>query len=455
MRWAMGMTALALAAGASFAQQAKYDLSKKPSFLPGDVATINTTVEESTEGTGEGATLPVVKSTCQTACRWEVLAADANGAPTEMRLTVQSADLSEKVTYPDWSVASQKTSLRDLCVTAKTDGNRFVWDTAGIVSKEPNVLSGAQIALLKQVMERGDDWAPYPADAAALMPTEPVPMKHTWEPAGEDIRTWATGIPMARSIRPQVRSAEFRLASTLGSVATVEGNMAFSSDRKGAKLDLRVFLRNRIDTVSGRWTESSGTMSLSGKQDDDEVKASQSRKRTVLFVRGAGKPSAAPAWKNKVGWDRPSPDTNAYKDPVRGISLDLPKEFKKDRPKPPSRAHALFVSSDASISLTLMGVRAHVELTELDFNKALKAQLEGYQVVSTVYLTLADGVPAVLITATYEQGRGNAVSIAGLDGRRCVGCVLVAPPESKTSVEALTKIAKTMRLFEPEDRLAR
>jgi hypothetical protein len=446
------LATICLSAGVSFAQDATFDLAKKPTFRPGDSVTLDSNRQSAKEVTAGGKVTESEKETLVFSERQEVLAVDAAGAPAEVRLTILSADLEETAGLLK---ETRKTAIRDLWLTGKRDGTHFVWDTAMLAAKEPNaLLKASQVALLKRLVGQPGDWDAYPEDAV-LLPKSPVPVGHAWSPAAEDLQKWVENSPAAKSLSAKVRGASFKLVSAAGQTAVVEGNVSATAAKDDMAIDLSATLHCRIDTQSGRWTENGEKLSLTVKSKEALVQAGGTDRTAIQFAAGAGKPSAAPAWKNDLGWAKPAADTNSFKDKLHGVSLNVPEECKAEEVKEAGPVFARFRSADrCAIAITAQQTPILLDVEDVAtpaIESLKKSSIEGYEVVRKESLTLPNNVPAFLIVGTSRTSGIHVITIIGVDGRKCISVSLAAPTTGKWTADRLVEFAKTLRSFDEEE----
>jgi hypothetical protein len=452
MRKIIALLSVCLAAEFCLAQEAKFDLSKKPALRPGDVVASTSTSNDTMEIAVGGKVVQTVKRTKQATSRDEVLAVNASGAPTELRVTMQSAQEDESAAPPG---DGKKTSLRDLIFTVKRDGNQYVCDTSSLLAKDANALRASQIALLKDITKPASEWDGYPERDIDLMPRAPVTVGHEWEPSADALKKWTEDRPLPKGASVRVRGAKFKLTAAEGKVAVVEGNVSMTISETGADTEVEARLTCRIDTQTGRWLGKGFRATLVRKQGEATVKMEGASRTVFGFTPGAGKPSPAPEWKNKIGWAKPGPDTNSFQEKEGGISLNVPKDFKPVEVEKPGSIVARFAwqEAQASIAVTLDRTPTSLDLEDLvpAAIAGMKESIEGYKVLQQTPLTLPNNVPAMLLTATAMDGKLNLITIMGIDAKRCVSVTAGAQPQSAATVEKLTAIVKTLRVFDSKE----
>jgi hypothetical protein len=284
-----------------------------------------------------------------------------------------------------------------------------------------------------------------------LMPKSPAAVGQTWDPTAEDVKKWLDSSPSAKRWSSRQCNARFKLVTAQKGLAVVEGNVFQSGEMNGVNRESESWMRWSIDTGSGRWMGGDSTYRSTGKIRDRVITSVSTGKWGYEFASGSGTPSAAPGWTNKIGWPKPPPDTNTFKDKTHRYTLNVPAAYTPIDPPANTKIVARFQCPETQ-AFIVVSVQAAPNLLDLEEAEAFGKEADkGYQVVSRTPIALSDNVPAVLIVGKSADGNLNRVKLVAVDGQTVFSVVLAAPTDQKVSVGELSTIAKSLRILGPED----
>jgi hypothetical protein len=447
------LAACLLACGCAAQRGPVYDLRKIPTFRPGDRAVLSrvntsTTIATTTDGqvvddTRETTTAKLVET---------VLAVDAAGRVQRFRTEAGDVVRQVEAPRPKEQAFTAAIELKTVLADAARAGSVFEGDPRTVASPDMTQLSAPQIALVKELLLGSQKFAAYPEDFAVLMPARAIPVGHTWRPSKQALEHWVALNPVSGKMSGRVEEAHLTLASVSDGVATVKGEFRLSAVARGIKISPEVAVTMQIDTRTGLWGNRSGEVRIRARHEGVSVISTTGGGTTVRLERGGGEAPALPAGLKKLGWAAAGEDTNSYKNYMAGVSLNVPAGYAPQEPAPGEIAK--FSSpADTHVTLRITDVRKPVEMDDLlpSVIENLKAAMKGYSLVEHERFSLPDNVPAALVLGRIGEGdqRVTLVSVVAIEGRRIVA-VTAAAPSKPLLVDEIKRVAKTLRVFEPD-----
>ena len=445
----LAATALLAAAANLSADEKKYLLSKTPVFQVGDVA-----VAKGTETLSQSVTLKtkeVVKAgevNKRDHCVCEVLEVDKAGKIQAFRVTIVSAEAKHETAAPTKELKA--ISLAKVHFTAKRDGMTFKPDTTTVVSEKHEKLTASQIYRLKDICKDDITFPAHPEPDVLLMPSEPVPVGHTWQPSAKTLKRWikeSGGAPLPA----EVVHAKFTLVSVTNGVALVQGDLRARFGAGPEAVEAPAQLTCKIDTRSGRWNGTSMKVDFDHSIGGVTVKVKARSPSTVTFTRGKGKASALPKKVHKLGWKPPGKDTNGQIHKPLGLSLNIPEGYIIQTPPKQGDVVLVYVKPKlgANIRVTTSDLAVPGDLA--DFIRVFEASVKGsIEIVSKERLSLPGNVPAVLIAGKMQAGQTEValLTVMATDGQRLVSVTGARQSKDKESLAELRAAVKSLRLFE-------
>lgn len=450
--------ALAPAIAPAAPQAQTYDLTVRPKFQAGQCVRIQRSQKLSMEWVGAaGKVLESNEQSLSATLRQTILAVDAADMPTELAITVVSADKTVKIARNNPDAQTTRTVLDDLHATAARTDGAFVADMQSLCSDQTESLSPAQVALVKALLRRDLSFAGYDAANALLLPPSPLAVGQSWTPSAQALEAWVKASPSLRRAGGTASSAELRLASVKDGVATLHGAVRMGATLGDQKIAATVTVLLRIDTATGRWVTRISQLNAKIPHPGGGVqKLALEREEFITFVppQPSVTTASAPSCRHKLGWENPAKDAGAWQDAAAGLSLSVPKAFTQDAgdnaPRPPMVAS--FRTDGASISITQTALQELMELDQLArMSEAnLKRSAEGYVTTQRREVALVDNVPAVLLIGKAYDNKAVIITLLATDGERAVSVNAAASADDQPRIDELLRVVQTLRIAEPQ-----
>jgi len=444
------MVVVAALAAPGLAEE-KYDLSKVPKFLAGDRVTCTATSRSSTSILDkDGKVTRSEKQARSAEFVQEVLAVGRSAQVASFRTVVASARWVTSSDVPKDQAFEKRVAVAGIYGTSRLEGGRFVTDTKTVAGAAGGRLKASQIALIKQLFLVSVSFRAYSVERAALLPAAPVAQGRTWTPAPAALKRWADECVLPSKLRSDKPRGQFKLVSVEGARARVRGLVRLRTHLAGAPIEPTIEVEWTIHLPTGRWLTESVSLTLSAKIKDTAIALEARRLSAISFTRGSGRASQAPKGLHDLGWADPGKDTNSFRDAARGISLNVPAEY---RPQMPARGNivARFVSpAGAELAVTQVELRRPADFEEIlpGFLKNIEKSVEGYKQIKTEAVSLRGNVPAVLIIGRAMGGKVDVLRLFAIDDRRAVVVLGAAGADKPQLLVELTGIAKSLRTFE-------
>jgi hypothetical protein len=435
-----------LAAGAASAAEPPVLLGKPPTFEPGQTVTVRRAESSQTSMVDADGKLARTSQRLSAVLVQRVLAvkADDAGAVTSLRSTISQATrvvapLSAK-DKPD----EVEISIRDVSVELAADAaGRLAPDTrtltaAAATAKDP--LTAPQIALVRQLLLRGG-WAGWDGADALLLADKPVAPGQSWQAPQAALNQWCAAKPSLAGGGVKAASAELKLASLAGGVATITGRMKLTLRIDDADVAGAVDLTWRIDTRTGRWLSRISRSTADIPRQGRTQRLVVEREESMAYGTAASGPASGPASAAtavNIGWAAPAADSNSFHDEAAGVSLN-----------PQVGAFAGPDGQSVAITSSDLGRPMDVdELVKLATGNLQRAQ-QGFVLKSATPITLADGVPAALLGGASEDGKLLVASVVALDGEHAASVIVTMPAGDEARAAQARAMLRTLRVFEP------
>jgi hypothetical protein len=426
------------------------DLSKSPVFKVGDQFIEKATIltSKKTE-TADGKILEKMDEKEDYSTIFEVLSVDDAGKPREVRRTIVNAGQTFKIDTPQ--TVQKEVAISEIVGNLKKAGLKFAGDTTTIASPKVKELTASQIAVVKDLFSDSISLDGYSESDALLLPSKPIAVGGSWEADRDKLDKWVQASPSVKKMNVKAKSAKFKLVSVTDGIAGINGVVEISATIAGRPIDMNVRLTDQIDTKTGIWRAKGYEMTMEISIEKITVKVTVNSAKTIEYKAGSGKASEAPAGMNKLGWETPGKDENSFKDAVRGVSLDVPKDYETEKFDPKTNLQKFTSPKNKSAAINVISLPTLVDVEELVPNilKSLKT-MEDYELVSKEAVTLPGNIPGELLTMTFIQKTITLLSLYVVDGKRLVSVKLTAPTDEADSVAEIKKIAKSLRVFEPD-----
>ncbi len=432
-----------------------YHLSKVPKFCVGDRAVAKETdVSGETVTIADGKVVSRKKTSEDARIVYEVTEVDKAGKIQAFRVSIISAKAKFDIALP--APDKKRIAIENIHFIARRKGLDFDADTTTVVSEKDKKLKASQIWLLKKHCRNGITFPMYQEEDALLMPTEPVPVGHKWKPSREMLDRWTEASSEAKKANGKAVSAEFRFVSVTDGVALIEGAFVVEATLAGKRVKMAARVIAKIDTGSGRWVGETLFGPIVLKMQGASVKIDSRSEDTASLTPGKGKVSALPKKIFKIGWKRPGKDTNNHIDKTKGFSLNVPAGYVARKAPLNESFIAKFVDKlGRGIVVTEDSTDYPVEIDEIvrEFLASMRDDDDsppGYTVIKREKVTLANGIPSVLITAKIHGGKAILLTVIAIDGERIMTVSTGAPTDMKDLLAELKKTLKTLRIFEPD-----
>ncbi len=432
-----------------------YDLNRTPRFDVGDT---------------------VMRITAET---YRSLFTDKQGEPTrEKRLEVEATEV-QKVTRT--SEAGQVIAFVDHLTSAKMKSSYrlgtdmvdqttielsdvtgragrvdaiFQVDPDTLASQTVESLAAPQVALLKRFFHERMAFHAFRETTALLMPTKPVAVGGKWRPAPPTLLRWCESLPSLHKIRFEQPAGEFKLVSVKDGVAMVRGRITFGLRIGTAPAKAQIVLSGRIDLPSGRWRGETVISSLKTDIGGLRFLTEATATATMIYTPASEQATATePEQKFSLGWPAAGPDTNSFRSLPDGVSLDAPITYRQVTLPKPAPVVAEFVGENGR-RITLMATESHRPMTLDQMIPRAVAELSrairDYVVLEQRRVQLADGVPAVMITASSEGGSRIIVTLIAIDSMRLVNVSATSRGSLSSHGRELQQIVQSLRVFEPD-----
>ena len=447
---------LLLAAASSQAgAEGGYQLARPAKFVIGDTATrafTQTYRTWSTDDQGQAISqrLTVIDSTE----KQSVTAVSQSGQVSEFLQQLVSAEMRYTFTAADLPTETATVNLSDVYCLARRDGRDFRANTSSSAGSADTSLSATRLSLLKRFMNDRMDFHACPAAAAALMPAEPVTVAQKWRPSQDTLLAWLQRSSGKGKLAISQASAEFMLASVdAGGVAVVRGAVAFAINLADGSATVNMKLSCRIDTNTGRWLSVSIDSDLTARAPQATFRANAMSVGTTIFQTcGLAAPTTMPAELNALGWPRPAPDTNRFRSAAYGISLNVPAQFTRKETAAAGDPILFSGPGGRSIAIKLKESRRPMDIDELAkiVIGNFKQSVPGCTILRNSAVTLASKVPARLVIAHGHDNAVTLVTLFAIEGMRLVSVSLAAPSGPDADVVEMTRIARSLRIFDPD-----
>lgn len=440
------------ASAAAWAEPKLYHLSKVPKFRVGDRARSKYTETQTRTVTLTGGAIGEKKTEREEGRSInEVLEVDAAGKIQAFRVTIVSEKVTEAVSLPKPRASKKDTALEKIHFVARRKGSKLYPDPTSVVGEKAGKLKASEISVLREHLEGDVKFPGWAELQAGLMPAQPVPVGHAWEPSRQAMDRFAEESEKAKKMGGKLLGAKFELVSVTDGVPLVKGVLRVEAIVAGKREAMTANLTAKIDTESGLWLEEVMSMATSIKRDGLTFDMTSQGETRRVFTRGSGKASALPAKRFDLGWKPPGKDTNSYKDLREGFSLAVPEGFAaRDQAKGRSVIAELVNKQGLVITVTSEHLGRLADFKELlpAFMRATKRTVPDYEVARQEQLALPGNVPAVLLVGKAYEGKVVIYTVMALDGPRLLSVSTAAPAGNQAFRDQMRKVARSLRVFE-------
>jgi len=383
----------------------------------------------------------------------EVLQTDKDRKPAAYRLTVRSADRTVSATIPKSRAFSENVAVSSMAGVVRRRGERFAADTTTLVSATMNSLNAPQIEMVKRIFSQRMSFRALPDSQRLLLAPKPVAVaSDVWKVPRADLLKWAKTSPWTRGIHGRPTSSRFILQSVEKDIATVAGKVVFAPAKGTGGPRTELGIRCFVNTRTGQWVGSELTAGLTVSNADVSMSLRSEVRVTMDFTPGTGDASTLPAGMHKLGWAPPAPDTNNYRNTAAGVSLHVPAQYRSDPNAAKGNTVAKFdAASGAAIAITSEHFDRPTTRKKLAkvIGRSLRAD-DDYELIEQTDLTLADNVPAVMLTGRMQKRKTTVVTLLAIDRGRVVTVTIGLPGTRDAEARAAKATARTLRVFEPD-----
>jgi len=369
-----------------------------------------------------------------------IIEMDDKGRPTKIRLTV-SGHLTIKGTLPKEEAFQQAFHLRAVSLDLVREGGQWTIQTDTITSPEMKALSGAELYILRRAVR--DALQAYSRPDLLLMPAEPVAADAKIEPTLGQLADWTAAANASGRLEGKATDAKFTLESIKGGVANVIGTVQLLVPVEKEQARGSVKLGMQIDTASGLVTHRTVEVRIEAKVDQQNVISNVSGMEIIL----ANKPPAEePKTTNALGW-KPVKDTSTWRDVEQGLGLALPEGYTQRK-------------GQMGWDVPGGGGSLSIEIRHRDFmptmQELLKSGVENLQrpelkladIAPQEPFRLADGIPAVIVKATADEGKTAMLVLLVADGPRTIAITAAAPKQATDRLAELETVLHSLRLID-------
>ena len=451
--FAVCLCCAALAGGAAVAGQQAYDLSARPRFAAGDLVTRTASRTGRTSYVDDdGQSAYETAATIQSTEEHVVLITDAAGQVRSFRDHVVSAEMTCSLKRKGEEQASRGFSLDDVACLVSWQKRHFSPDTTTVFSRTHHALSAPQVTMMKRLFHDNMRFGGYGQTGPALMPEGTVTIGQKWLPASGAVAGWVGDALRANGLEVAKPEGSVELVGVDNGVAELRGSAAFELTFVGAPARGRATAGLKVDTATGRLLQEDTSIHLIARSGDRMYSVEVETTCRTAFQAGGGKAMMdLPAGGYDLGWRPPGKDKNRYSSQADGVSLAVPREFKR---KADDDGGGTIFSSGHGSTVRLQ-VQRPVLLAELDVlaaeaTRQLAASVSQYATTSDEPVILPGNVPARLLKG---RGRGGEVVILALlacDDMRLVTVSAAAPVRSSRDVAEVERIVRSLRVSRPE-----
>ena len=247
-------------------------------------------------------------------------------------------------------------------------------------------------------------------------------------------------------------TGSFRLVKVDRGIATVRGTVTFAFQLGKTPARAKMSLSCRIDTKTGRWMSESIRSQLVARRGEFLFRTTVTAVGTMILRSGKGKPDTnEPTGLNDLGWAKPTTDTNTFRSPGYGFSLNVPPTYRR-RKNDDGQPITFSASDGRSVSITLKEAKRPMDMAELApmVIRNLKQTVPGYRIIERRRMALPGNVPAKLLVASGRNDALTIVTLFAIDGLRLVNVSGAVPGHAPKDIAEIKRIVESLRIFEPD-----
>ena len=440
---ALIVTLLFLASLASIASAQGVPLKAATRSAVGDVATFSQSASIVSSVTNARKQIlqdyDFVKSLDMT---MEVLKVDPQGRPVEIQARVLWARQTIKSTVPRQRAFAKTISLGKVFFVVRRQKDAWRVDTASVASTTMKGFTASELYLLKRVFQ--DVIECQSRTDRLLLSDKPQAVGDSWKVSPEGLAAWAAANVSSGRIQGKVQSAQARVEQVKGSVATVVASLVLATGLDGVEVKPRYQITLRIDVPTGRFLSKTTRLTLTSRGGEAVMSHVGQGQETLVYKAGSGTASVPPARFTLLGWKN-TPDTNNTRYAAAGASLNIPKEFKAAGEGkwtgPAGSSIAVHVGNNDQ----MLDMEQMLPMVRENIRKSSA----GYEAIETRTLTLADNMPAALVSGKVNEGKVVLLNLIALDGPRILSVTAAVPADKPDVLKSVTAAAKSLRVYTP------
>jgi len=369
----------------------------------------------------------------------KIVEMDDKGQPTKIHLTV-SGHLNIKGTLPKEEAFKQGFQLRAVSLDLVREGGQWTIQTDTITSPEMKALSGPELYMLRRAVH--DAGQAYSRPDLLLMPSEPVAADAKIEPTLGQFAEWTAAANASGRLEGKAVDAKFTLDSIKDGVANVIGTVQLLVPVEKEQARGSFKLGMQIDTASGLVTRRMVDVRIEAKVDQQNVISNVSGMEIIL----ANKPAAEePKTTNALGW-KPVKDTSTWHDAEQGLGLTLPEEYTQRKGQP-----AWTTPGGGSLSIEIRHrdfMPTIQELLKAGVANLQRPELKLADIAPQEPFRLADGMPAIIVKATADEGKTAMLVLLVADGPRTIAITAAAPKQATDRLAEMETVLRSLRMVD-------